>query len=137
MKRVVTSNSTGAVWKWGIDIDFTGTFDPAKYTQIILLDTAQFIAGLLKQYHKVSAGLLAEMTAGEKTAADAEIELVAQEIFNGSPCIKVSFPTQANLPVPPPARGYLVTVANLNGTGRGLALSTVTGWILFRQDGTV
>lgn len=136
-KRVVTSIATGAVYKWGIDVDFTGTFNPALFQQIDLLDTAQFIAGLVKYYHKVSAGLLVEMTAGEKTAALAEWEAYLAALYNGSPQIKASFATEAALPIPPGDRGYLVTVGNIGGTGRGLALSTNTGWILFKQSGTV
>jgi hypothetical protein len=137
MKRVVTSLTTAAVWKWGIDQDFTGSFDPLKYVQVDLLDNAAFIPQLKRQYHKVSSGLLVEMTAAEKIAADAEIETVINETFHGSPQIKASFATQANLPLPPSDKGYIVTVANIGGTGRGLALSTNTGWILFKQSGTV
>jgi len=136
-KRVVTSLATGAVYKWGIDADFTGTFNPATHQQVDLLDEAQFIAGLPKYYHKVTAGLLVEMSAGEKAAALAEWEAWLAGLYNGSPQIKASFPTEAALPIPPGDRGYIVTVANIGGTGRGLALSTNTGWILFKQSGTV
>lgn len=137
MKRVVTSLATGAVYKWGIDADFTGQFDPGTYQQVDLLDTAQFIPGLAKYYHKVDSGLLVEMTAPEKAAALSEYEAYLSSIYNGSPQVKASFATEANLPIPPGDRGYIVTVGNLMGTGRGLAMSTNTGWILFKQDGSI
>lgn len=136
-KRVVTSIATGAVYKYGIDADFTGQFDPGTYQQVDLLDAAQFIVGLPKYHHKVVSGLLVEMSAGEKTAATTEWDNYMSSIFNGSPQIKASFPTEASLPIPPADKGYIVTVGNLMGTGRGLAMSTNTGWILFKQDGTV
>lgn len=136
-KRVVTSLATGAVYKWGIDYDFTGQFDPGTYQQVDLLDTAQFIAALPKYYHKVDSGLLVEMSAPEKAAALAEWEAYISSMYNGSPQIKASFATEASLPMPPGDKGYVVTVGNIGGTGRGLALSTNTGWVLFKQSGTI
>lgn len=136
-KRVVTSLAAGAVYKWGIDIDFTGQFDPGTYQQVDLLDSAEFIPGLPKWHHKVVAGLLVEMTVGEKAIATTEWEAYLSSLYNGSPQVKASFPTEASLPIPPGDRGYIVTVGNLMGTGRGLAMSTNTGWILFKQDGSV
>jgi len=137
MKRVVTSLTTGAVYKWGIEADFTGTFNPLIYQQVDLLDTAQFIAGLPKYYHKVDAGLLVEMSVAEKSVALVEWEAYWSALYNGSPQIKASFPTETDLPMPPGDRGYVVTVGNIGGTGRGLAMSTNTGWILFKQSGSV
>lgn len=137
MKRVVTSIATGAVYKWGIDTDFTGTYNPATHQQVDLLDTAQFIAGLAKYYHKVSSGLLVEMTAGEKIAALAESEAWLAALYNGSPQIKAKFATEAALPIPPGDRGYLVGVVNLQGSGPGLAISTNSGWVFFKQSGSI
>ena len=136
-KRVVTSLATGAVYKWGIDVDFTGQFDPGTYQQVDLLDTAVLVAGIPKYYNKVSAGLLVEMTALEKTAALAEWEDYKSSLYNGSPQILAKFQTQAQLPIPPGEKGYLVGVVNLNGTGPGLAISTNTGWVLFEQSGMI
>lgn len=137
MKRVVTSLTTGAVYKWGIDADFTGTFNPATHQQIDLLDNAEIIPGLKKHYHKVVSGLLVEMPAGEKTAADIEYELYMSARYNGSPQIKAVFANEAALPIPPGDRGYLVGVVNLQGTGPGLAISTNSGWVLFKQSGQI
>lgn len=137
MKRVVTSIATAAVYKWGHDTDFTGTFNPAQFQQVDLLDTATFIPGLVQIYHKVSGGLLVEMTAGEKTAALTEYEAYLSARYNGSPQIKAIFATEAALPIPPGDRGYLVGVVNLQGTGPGLAISTNSGWVFFKQSGSV
>jgi hypothetical protein len=128
---------TGAVYKWGHDQDFSGTFNPAQFQQVTLADTATFIVGLKQQYHKVVAGLLVEMTAGEKATAETELEAYLSALYNGSPQIKAKFQTEAQLPIPPGDRGYLVGVVNLLGSGPGLAISTNAGWVLFKQSGSI
>jgi hypothetical protein len=118
-------------------MDFTGTFDPVKFLQIDLIDNAAIIPGLKMYYHKVVAGLLAEMTAGEKTAADTEYDAYMSARYNGSPQIKAIFANEAALPSPPGDRGYLVGVINLQSSGPGLAISTNSGWVLFKQSGSI
>lgn len=133
-RRAVTSNTTGGVYKYGRS-DFSGTFDAGDYTQYDLNDTTAFTAGVPPYYHKVVAGDLVEMDAGEKAAVDTELELIAQQLYQGSAQITVQFPTEAALPSPTGGKGYIVGVANIGGTGPGLAISTNNNWYLFHNDG--
>ena len=134
-KRVVISNATGSVQKYG-RTNFSGQFNPTKFSQLELLDTASFLVNLIIQYHKVVAGLLYEMTAAEKTAVDAEQEIMGREKLEGALRITRQFPNVASLPIPPPGPGYIVAVASMNGS-RGLAYSTNIGWSLYQQTGAV
>lgn len=133
-RRAVTSNSTGGVYKYGRS-DFTGTFDPADYTQFDLNDATAFTAGIPPYYHKVVSGDLVEMSVAEKLAVDSELETIAQEQYKGSAQVTVQFPTEAALPSPTGGKGYIVGVANIGGTGPGLAISTNNNWYLFHNDG--
>jgi len=134
-KRVVTSNTTGGVYKYGRS-DFTGQFNPAVFTQFVLADEAQFVNGIKPYYHKIVAGLLVEMTPAEKLAVDTERESIAQSKLEGALRITRQFPNVAALPIPPPGPGYVVAVANMGGT-HGLAYSTNGGWSLYQQTGSV
>jgi len=133
-KRVVTSNATGAVVKWG-RTDFTGQFDPADFTQHDLNDSAHWIPGVLKYNHKVVTGELVEMTTLEKAAADTEHQEIADDKLEGAAKIGKKFPNLAALPMPPPGAGYIVAIENVGGSW-GLAYSTPTGYIIFQADGT-
>lgn len=132
-KRVVTSNTTGAVYRWG-RTDFTGQFDPADYTQVDLLEAAQWVPGVATYYHKVVAGLLEEMTVGEKAAVDTEREAISDAKLEGAATIGKKFANLAALPLPPPKAGLLVAIENIGGSW-GFAYSTNTGYIVFVSDG--
>lgn len=132
-KNVVTSNLTGAVYKYGF-CDFTGEFNPADFTQITLDPTAQFVEGVPKYYHKVVAFLLQEMTVAEKAAVDVEREAYQDAKLEGAARIGKKFPNLAALPVPPPAPGLLVAIENVAGNW-AFAYTTTTGYIVFTADG--
>lgn len=132
-KNVVTSNLTGAVYKYGYT-DFTGQFNPADFTQITLDPTAQFVENVPKYYHKVVGLLLQEMTALEKAAVDTEREAYQDSKLAGAARIGKKFPNLAALPVPPPAAGLLVAIENVAGSW-AFAFSTTTGYIVFTSDG--
>lgn len=132
-KRVVTSNATGAVYRWG-RTDFTGQFNPADYTQHPLDETATWVPGVPTYYHKVVGVILEEMTAPEKAAVDTERTEIERAKLKGAARIKLKVPALANLPVPPPERGYLVAVESIAGTP-GFAVSTASKYIVFVSDG--
>lgn len=132
-KRVVTSNTTGAVYRSG-RTDFTGQFDPGDYTQQDLLEAAQWVPGVETYYHKVVAGLLEEMTAPEKAAVDAERNDISDSKLEGAATIGKKYNQLSDLPVPPPKAGLLVAIENIGGSW-GFAYSTTTGYIVFQSDG--
>lgn len=133
-KRAVTSNTTGAVHKYG-RADFTGTFDAGDYTQYTLNESAEFVQDVPPYYHKVVAGDLIEMSAGEKAAVDTELEEIAQELYKGSARVTVQFPNETALPSPTGGKGFIVGVADIDSSGPGLAISTDSNWYLFKNDG--
>lgn len=49
--------------------------------------------------------------------------------------ITVQFPNEAALPFPTGGKGFVVGVANIDGSGPGLAISTNNNWYLFKNDG--
>lgn len=132
-KRVVTSNATGAVIKYG-RTDFTGQFDAGAYTQYTLNEDAHFFAGIEIYHHKVVSAELVEMTAGEKTAATAEHEALLLARLQGCARITIKVPNLAALPGPPPAAGYIVAVEDISGTP-GIVVSTATNYQVFLRDG--
>lgn len=69
--NAVTLDLTGQVVRWGpTSFDTDGSLNGA--TEIYHANVGSLIAGLPLRYHKVSAGVLAEMTAPEKAAVDAD-----------------------------------------------------------------
>lgn len=133
-KRAVTSNTTGAVYRYG-RTDFTGQFNPADYSQQNLNDSAQWTPNVPPYYHKVVAGDLVEMNATEKQAVDTEREVLDDEKLKGAARIGRKYPDLISLPVPPPGPGLLVAIENVGGSW-ALAYSTASGYIVFQASGT-
>lgn len=132
-KVAVTSNLTGAVYKYG-DTDFTGQFDTGNFTQVSLNEDAQFVAGVETYYHKVVSGELVEMSVAEKVAVDAERAADSDAKLEGAAKIGKKFSNLAALPLPPPAPGLLVAIENVGGSW-GFAFSTTTGYVVFQASG--
>lgn len=133
-KRAVTDNGTGSILRFG-RTDFAGQFNPALETQHDLLDTAEFVPNVPPYYHKVVAGLIQEMTAGEKTAVDVYRDAKETEQLRFISVVGKVVPNLAALPVPPPKSGVIVGVQSIAGS-RGFVISTGTDYLVFVSDGT-
>lgn len=133
-KYAVTSNLTGSVRKYGVT-DFTGTFNPADFTQFVLNDSTSFVPGVATYYHKVIAGDLVEMTAPEKAAVDTEIDERHTAQLKYPAVVQKIVPNLAALPVPPPKMGVIVGVQSIAGS-RGFVISTGVDYLVFVSDGT-
>lgn len=133
-KYALTSNLTGSVRRYGVT-DFTGTFNPADFTQYVLNDSTSFVSGVATYYHKVVAGDLVEMTAPEKAAVDDEIDARHVNELKYPSVVQKVVPNLAALPVPPPKMGVIVGVQNIGGS-RGFVISTGVDYLVFVSDGT-
>lgn len=131
--NAVTSNTTGGVYQIGYT-DFTGTFDPADFTQVVLDATTSLIEGLDIHYHKVVGGFLQEMSVAEKAAVDVELKAISDAKLENAARIGKKFANLAALPVPPPEAGLLVAIEDVGGVW-AFAYSTNTGYIVFTSDG--
>ena len=137
MRNAVTDNAVLSVLRYGAT-DFTtdGSFNGATQTQVALNPGTQPPAGVQLSHVKVVAGDFVEMTAPEKAAVDAaEAASIAANLPTATVLFEVA--NTAALPLPPPAAGLMVMVADVGGGSPALAISQAARWAIINVDSFV